>query len=106
MSRKKNRKGTRTTPGSAQASAYYLRGIPPDLWELVMAKARTEGRNIRWVILHALRDWLDGLYEPAQKEANPDAPRAGAGPALTRPSGERVATFNPRAPVPGTFERT
>jgi len=66
MSRKRNRK--------VHGSAYYLRGIPPDLWEPVMAKARAEGRNIRWVILHALRDWLDGCYEPAQKEANPNGP--------------------------------
>jgi hypothetical protein len=49
-------------------SAYYLRSIPPDLWESVTAKAKAEGRNIRWVILHALRDWLDGSYEPAPKE--------------------------------------
>ena len=52
-----------------KTSAYYLRSIPPDLWESVMAKAKAEGRNIRWVILHALRDWLDGAYEPAHKEA-------------------------------------
>ena len=58
MSRQKNK-----------TSAYYLRSIPPDLWESVTAKAKSEGRNIRWVILHALRDWLDGAYEPANKEA-------------------------------------
>ena len=52
-----------------KTSAYYLRSIPPDLWESVTAKAKAEGRNIRWVILHALRDWLDGAYEPAHKEA-------------------------------------
>ncbi len=77
MSRKRNRKASRATlapvPGS---SAYYLRGIPPELWEPVMAKAKAEGRNIRWVILQALRDWLDGLYEPAQKDANTHAPSA------------------------------
>ncbi len=82
MSQKRNRKQM----GSAQGSAYYLRGIPPDLWESVMAKAKAEGRNIRWVILHALRDWLDGSYEPAQKEANAGAAGApGEGfSALTR----------------------
>lgn len=57
-----NRQKTKT-------SAYYLRSIPPDLWESVTAKAKAEGRNIRWVILHALRDWLDGAYEPMNKEA-------------------------------------
>jgi hypothetical protein len=65
MSRQKNK-----------TSAYYLRSIPPDLWESVTAKAKSEGRNIRWVILHALRDWLDGAYEPASKEAGGD--RTGA----------------------------
>ena len=58
MSRQKNK-----------TSAYYLRSIPPELWESVTAKAKAEGRNIRWVILHALRDWLTGAYEPANKEA-------------------------------------
>ncbi len=76
MSRKKPRKTSRTPVTTAPASAYYLRSIPPDLWELVMAKAKAEGRNIRWVILQALRDWLDGLYEPAQKDANSHAPSA------------------------------
>jgi hypothetical protein len=63
---------------STKTSAYYLRSIPPDLWESVTAKAKAEGRNIRWVILHALRDWLDGSYEPARKEAEGgrmDAPK-------------------------------
>ncbi len=73
MTRKRNDKtGRLSDPGTA----YYLRGIPPDLWELVMAKAKGEGRNIRWVILQALRDWLDGLYEPAQKDATTHAPTA------------------------------
>ena len=61
-----------------KTSAYYLRSIPPDLWESVTAKAKAEGRNIRWVILHALRDWLNGSYEPARKEAEGgrmDAPK-------------------------------
>ena len=70
MSRKRNPKPSRATLAQVPGSAYYLRGIPPELWEPVMAKAKAEGRNIRWVILQALRDWLDGLYAPAQKDAN------------------------------------
>ena len=67
MTRKRNGKTNRPTdPGAA----YYLRGIPPDLWALVVEKAKGEGRNIRWVILQALRDWLDGVYEPAHKETH------------------------------------
>jgi hypothetical protein len=69
MNRKKPRK---TVRAAAHASAYYLRSIPADLWEPVMAKAKAQGRNVRWVILQALRDWLDGLYEPAQKETGDD----------------------------------
>lgn len=76
MNRKRNRKASRATLPPVPGSAYYLRGIPPELWEPVMAKAKAEGRNIRWVILQALRDWLDGLYEPAQKDANTHAPSA------------------------------
>ena len=76
MNRKRNRKAGRATLAPAPGSAYYLRGIPADLWEPVMAKAKAEGRNIRWVILQALRDWLDGQYEPAQKDANTHAPSA------------------------------
>lgn len=71
MARQRNRKPSRAPLTSSATSAYYLRSIPSDLWESVTAKARAEGRNIRWVILHALRDWLDGLYEPAHKETNP-----------------------------------
>ena len=73
MSRKKPHKTSRTPVTTAPASAYYLRSIAPDLWEPVMAKAKAEGRNIRWVILQALRDSLEGLYRPAQKEVNSDA---------------------------------
>lgn len=67
MGRQRNRKTSRGTLTPSATSAYYLRSIPPDLWESVTAKAKAEGRNIRWVILHALRDWLDGLYEPARR---------------------------------------
>jgi hypothetical protein len=62
--------------------AYYLRAIPSHLWEPVLAKARAEGRSVRWVILQALRDWLDGRYEPTRREhpeafRGPGAPTAG-----------------------------
>ena len=73
MSRQRNRKPSRSTLTPAGTSAYYLRSIPAELWESVTAKAKAEGRNIRWVILHALRDWLDGAYEPSHKEARLDA---------------------------------
>lgn len=85
MGRQRNRKTSRATLTPAATSAYYLRSIPSDLWESVTAKAKADGRNIRWVILHALRDWLDGSYEPAHKEANPVAPNSSVTPAWTRP---------------------
>lgn len=58
----------RKTRQADSVSAYYLRAIPRHLWEPVMAKAKAEGRSVRWVILQALQDWLDGQYEPARKE--------------------------------------
>ena len=113
MSRKKPRKTSRTLVTTAPASAYYLRSIPPDLWEPVMAKAKAEGRNIRWVILHALRDWLDGLYRPAQKEVNSDErDRLGRsetmGQTLHTDSGSsaRKGIVAPRSPLRGIPERT
>ena len=77
MGRHRNPKTSRAARAPAPTSAYYLRSIPADLWDSVMAKAKAEGRNVRWVILQALQDWLDGLYKPDQKEANTDAPSAG-----------------------------
>lgn len=71
MNRRANRKSSRPKP----VSAYYLRAIPRPLWEPVIAKAKAEGRSVRWVILQALRDWLDGQYEPTPKEAKADGPR-------------------------------
>jgi len=41
-----------------KGQTYILRAIPWDLWKQVKAKARAEGRTIRWVILRLLAVWV------------------------------------------------
>jgi ABC-type Fe3+ transport system permease subunit len=38
---------------------YALRRIDPDLWEAVKARAASEGRTIRWVLISALRVYAE-----------------------------------------------
>jgi len=52
--RPRRKRGTGKTGGS-----YILRNIPRDHWEKAKAKARSEGRTIRWVIIKLVRMWVE-----------------------------------------------
>ena len=46
-------------PGGTQT--YLLQGIPPDLWDAVKVKARSQDPapfTLRWAILTALQEWV------------------------------------------------
>jgi len=40
-------------------SSYILRNIPNDLWKKAKAKAWSEGRTLRWVIIKLVRMWVE-----------------------------------------------
>ncbi len=40
-------------------SSYILRNIPRHDWEKAKAKARSEGRTVRWVIIQLVRMWVE-----------------------------------------------
>ena len=48
---------------SRSTTSYILRKIPNDLWKKAKAKAWSEGRTIRWVIIKLLKMWVDKEIE-------------------------------------------
>ena len=40
-------------------TSYLLRRIDPDLWAQFKARAESEGRQLRWVLLALIRRYLD-----------------------------------------------
>jgi hypothetical protein len=38
---------------------YLLRDVDAELWEKVKARAATEGRNMRWVLLRLLESYVE-----------------------------------------------
>ncbi len=45
---------------SGGSVVYQLRGIDPQLWRKIRAKAVGEGKTVKQVILHLLEQWLKG----------------------------------------------
>jgi hypothetical protein len=47
--------------------AYLLKRIPPDLWADVKARAESEGRNVRFVILAMLKHYVKHGLKDGEK---------------------------------------
>ena len=54
----KIRTGRKRSTGKTGGS-YILRNIPRQDWEKAKAKARSEGRTIRWVIIKLVGMWVE-----------------------------------------------
>ena len=52
-------RSTRKSGTGKTGSSYILRNIPRHDWEKAKAKARSEGRTIRWVIIKLVRMWVE-----------------------------------------------
>lgn len=40
-------------------SSFILRKIDPELWEAFKARAQSEGRSLRWLVLELIRRYVE-----------------------------------------------